>query len=178
MSTPSSGWSLPLARPRDSAAPDDGDAAQPGAPPTSGFLLGLGASWGLVPPVWSALQRLAGVSRRLRVLVLTLAHILAFTAIYRLAYVVRFDGTGRVPPEYWELARATLPLVVGVKMLAFFLTGSHRGWWRYATFADMTLLAETTTLGSMALVLINSGVPTVFHIPRSVLLFDWAVTIL
>src|SRR5581483_5866370 len=70
-------------------------------------------------------------------------------------------------------------IVVGVKLAAFLATRSHRGWWRYNGFDDIVQLTKTVTLGSVALAGVNylyfqSGPP----IPRSVIVMDWAATLL
>lgn len=120
--------------------------------------------------------RLVDVSARCRVPVLVLLHGLAFASLYLLAHVVRCDGA--VPPPLWEAALATLPLVVGLKVAVFLALGCQRGWWRSATFADLTALAEAATLGSLALVLASFLSHGNWPAPRSVLLIDWAGTLL
>src|SRR3954451_24792315 len=87
---------------------------------------------------WPA--RLATVILRWRIAALLAIHILCFTATYLLAFLIRFDGEFSV--LQWEMALHTLPVVVGVKVLASLIMGSHRGWWRYATFPDLVNIAE------------------------------------
>src|SRR5262249_3821931 len=125
MSTSAFGWSLLWTRPRDSGPSVNGNSSSPGSPTDSasrsGSLETLGPARRRVLPIGSWVLRCPGVTRRLRILVLTLTHILVFTAIYLLAYRIRFDELGHVPPEYRVLASATLPLVVSIKLMAFFL---------------------------------------------------------
>src|SRR5262249_41451260 len=104
------------------------------------------------------------------------AHALAFSVIYWLAYLVRFDGA--IPANARELALKTVPFVVGMKILAFWLMGSYRGWWRYATFADIVGLAEAITLASTAVVMLNFFINSGTPIPRSIIIMDWAVTMI
>lgn len=121
-------------------------------------------------------------TKRLRILVryrvpaLVIAHTWSFVALYFLAYLVRFDGA--IPPSIAELAIQTLPLVVAMKLFAFWCMGSFRGWWRYATFADFVGLAEAATLSSAAVVVVNYFVQTGEAVPRSIIVLDWAATIL
>lgn len=119
---------------------------------------------------------IAEVFPRYRILTLVILHGLAFAAIYLLAHVVRFDGA--VPLLLWQAALGALPLVISLKVLTFIALGCHRGWWRSATFADLTGLAEAATLGSLALVLANFLPYGGLQVPRSVLLIDWAATLL
>ena len=61
-------------------------------------------------------------------------------------------------------------------MAAFMALHSHRGWWRYATFADLIKLAQAATLGSATLLVLSRFSLTGSAIPRSVILIDWAAT--
>src|SRR5262245_56377530 len=88
--------------------------------------------WGLGIGPWV-------VSRSRAALVLA-AHALVFVLIFLAAYVVRFDGV--VPALHWRIAIAILPLVLSLKLLAVVATRCHRGWWRYATFADLVNLVQ------------------------------------
>ncbi|WP_422931556.1 polysaccharide biosynthesis protein [Singulisphaera sp. PoT] len=74
----------------------------------------------------------------------------------------------------------TVPLVLATKLAIFMAMGSHRGWWRYATFADIVKLAEAATLSSLVIFLINQAWITTGStgIPRSIILLDWATTLL
>ncbi|MDB5352374.1 MAG: putative nucleoside-diphosphate sugar epimerase [Planctomycetota bacterium] len=121
-------------------------------------------------------SRIAEIHSCGRVSVLVILHGLAFAAIYLLAHVVRFDGA--VPPALWEAAMASLPLIVGLKVAAFLARGCERGWWRSASFADLTSLGEAVTLGSLAVVLAGALAGGNWLAPRSILFIDWAGTLL
>jgi len=122
------------------------------------------------------LARLLEVALQYRLMGLIVLHALAFASTYVLCHVIRFDGS--IPQAYLATMLASLPLVVLLKLASFLATGSHRGLWRYTTVVDMTALAEAATLGSVALMAVgslNSGrLPT----PRSIVVMDWAGTIL
>src|SRR5271157_1867935 len=124
---------------------------------------------------WKAqYERLLRFGFRRRIDLIIAAHVGVFAAIYPLAFLVRFDL--RVPPDVWRSAIVCLPLVVGIKMAAFMAFHSHRGWWRYATFADLIKLAQAATLGSATLLVLSRCSLTGSAIPRSVILIDWAAT--
>lgn len=106
---------------------------------------------------------------------LALAHAAAFAAIYLSAYVLRGDGA--VSPELWEVAWRTLPLVAFVKVACFLVVGCQRGCWRSATLADLTKLFEALTFGSLVIIAGRQFAQTGVAIPRSVLLIDWACSI-
>jgi len=124
---------------------------------------------------WKELSaRLLHFGFRRRIVLIVAAHLVAFAAIYPLAFLVRYDL--HVPTMVWRSAIACLPLVVIVKMAAFMALHCHRGWWRYATFADLIKLAQAATLGSATLIVLTRFFLSGSAIPRSVILIDWAAT--
>jgi len=150
-----------------------------GAAPSLSTTLAIGSngSWELADRgLWWKEQyaRLLRLGFRLRIVLIIAAHVVAFAAIYPLAFLVRFDLN--VPPLVWRSAMACLPLVVGIKMAAFMALQSHRGWRRYATFADLIKLAQAATLGSATLLVLSRFSLTESATPRSVILIDWAAT--
>jgi FlaA1/EpsC-like NDP-sugar epimerase len=108
----------------------------------------------------------------MRVLLLFLFLTLLYGTVYLLAYLIRFDGA--VPASMWKAAIAALPTILAVKLVLSFALGSHRGWWRYATFADMVIIAECTTLSFLVLVVLDLFDRSHLMFPRSILLIDWA----
>ena len=107
---------------------------------------------------------------------LVAVHGLIFSAVYALAFLVRFDGA--IPSVELALVASTLPIVVGVKLLAILATGSHRGWLRYVTFADLVKLVEATTLGSIGFALTCLLIGDIETIPHAIFILDWAGTVL
>ncbi|XBH07332.1 nucleoside-diphosphate sugar epimerase/dehydratase [Singulisphaera sp. Ch08] len=103
-------------------------------------------------------------------------HALIFAAVYLLAYLVRFEGA--IPAADWETAIGTLPLVIAWKLMIFIGLKSHRGWWRYNGFADIVHLAKAVTVSTVAVVFIALSYRAEPRLPRSVLLLDWAGTLL
>ena len=118
---------------------------------------------------------------RLRAPLLLLTHAVVFVVVYALAYELRFDFA--LPTGVAETLARALPTVVALKLAVFIATGSHRGWWRYATFADVTALAESATLATAVVVVTTTTLgfrpgPDLAPMPRSVLALDWAGTVL
>jgi FlaA1/EpsC-like NDP-sugar epimerase len=107
---------------------------------------------------------------------IVLFHVVAFAAIYLLSYLIRFDGA--IPRSEIALAWSTLPWVVALKLAVFLVLGGHRGWWRYATFADMIALGEAATVGMAAVVAANTFMLSGHQIPRMIIVLDWAGTLL
>lgn len=110
-----------------------------------------------------------------RVIGHTATHFPTFVAVYLIVYLIRFDGS--LPVGVLEKAIGFLPVVLSVKMAAFVAMKCHRGWFRRATFADVVTLAQAITLGSIALSVLNQF-PARAGMPRSILIMDWAGTIL
>lgn len=113
---------------------------------------------------------------RRRVAALILVHALIFGAVYLLAYLVRFEGA--VPEAEWGTALGTLPLILVWKLLIFIGMKSYRGWWRYNGFADIVHLAKAVTLSTVVVVLVAFSYQNGPRVPRSVILMDWAGTLL
>ncbi len=111
-----------------------------------------------------------------KVVISSLFNFIAFAAVYPLSYLVRFDGA--VPPQALDMMAATLPAVVGLKLAIFFALRAHCGWWEDTRSAGMVRVAGAATLGAAAVIVADrvcrSGTP----ILPSVILLDWAGTIL
>ncbi len=113
-----------------------------------------------------------------RVVALALIHLAGFTAVYAVAYALRFDFA--IPSHMQSLYTASLLWVVGLKLILFYLTGNFFGWWRYVTFADLAALLRASTISLLSIAAIDYFLPDdrFPQIPRSILLLDWGMTIL
>ncbi|MBV8310008.1 MAG: polysaccharide biosynthesis protein [Planctomycetaceae bacterium] len=111
-----------------------------------------------------------------RLVILIVLHALVLASIYWLCYVIRFDGA--IPPAYLRVVVTTLPLVVVLKMVILLKMGSLRGLWRQFTFADMTALAGSTALGSIALTSVDLLNHNWLPVPHSIIVMDCAGTLL
>lgn len=122
------------------------------------------------------LERARRALLRHRIYLILGMHGAVFAAVYAASYFIRFEGW---PPRA-EMAAltATLPAVVAIKTGIFLGLGSHRGWWRYATFRDLVLLFEAATLSALALAAGQAMTRGIWEIPRSIPLIDWSGTIL
>ncbi len=76
-----------------------------------------------------------------------------FSALaYYLAYRLRFDGTGDVPPKYDELFVGTVGFVIAGNVAVFIVSGLYRHWNRYASQREYLLVARSVLLAVLALV--------------------------
>ncbi len=128
---------------------------------------------------WNGVRGVAHVLARCllagRAWLLAIGHLACFALIYFLAFSVRFEFNLR--PQQWELVLQSLPWVVAVKAGVFYLLGHYRGWWRYVTFADLVALLRAATLSTLTILACGYFVLQL-HIPRSVLILDFAFTIM
>ena len=113
---------------------------------------------------------------------LFLFHAAVFAACYVFAWQLRFEFD--VPPFYLPTFRMSLPVVMGVQLLAGALFGFYKGWWRYVGIGDVVrlVIGQTTALTILA---VSWYVGPLLHVPdqfvrepRGVLLIDWAFALL
>jgi FlaA1/EpsC-like NDP-sugar epimerase len=131
--------------------------------------------WGRLLPLPLDVGSLAISTRpSLRVVLLAALHVPVFAGAYWLAYSFRFDFA--LPPNELLFLLATLPWIVGVKLVVFYATANYHGWWRHVTFAELIALVRASVLSF--LILATGGYFISFiHAPRSVLLLDSILTV-
>ncbi|NDC63187.1 MAG: polysaccharide biosynthesis protein [Planctomycetia bacterium] len=114
--------------------------------------------------------------------VLLAVHAAIFAIAFFLAFYTRNDFT--VHGHWLETFAATVGAVIAIKLVIFYSLGHCHVSWRRVAFGDLTGLLWAATLSLLVLAAIDglflsSGrVPGLQRVPRSVLLLDWAATIL
>lgn len=112
-----------------------------------------------------------------RLAILIGLHLSLFSLVFLCAFLIRYDFA--IPSRVWNAIAQTLPLVVAIKLVVFYLMGHFHGWWRYVTFGDLVALVRATTVAMIALVLFAFFGRDVWPLlPRSVIFLDAALTIL
>jgi FlaA1/EpsC-like NDP-sugar epimerase len=112
-------------------------------------------------------------------LVVTALLAVLFEFTYLAAFFIR--GELFVRPSDAEMILKSIGVVIGLKLLVFYTRGLCHRPWRAARFSDLNQLLRTATLALLVLVAFNYFsfyLPGWAPIPRSVLLLDWAFTIL
>jgi FlaA1/EpsC-like NDP-sugar epimerase len=107
--------------------------------------------------------------------VMVLVDALLVTGAYLLAYWLRFEEG--IPAEEWINIERTLPLIIPVKLVAFFFFNLYRGMWRYTSLIDLLNVIKACTVSSAVIVL---GILYTYHVmgfPRSVFIIDWGLTV-
>jgi FlaA1/EpsC-like NDP-sugar epimerase len=90
------------------------------------------------------------------------------------AFLLRFDfeiGAG----QQHMFSRILLP-AIAMKLAVFWVLGLNRGWWRYASLADVLDIAKATFWSSIGLTLFLVFVYRLEGVPRSVLILDAGLT--
>jgi UDP-GlcNAc:undecaprenyl-phosphate GlcNAc-1-phosphate transferase len=68
---------------------------------------------------------------------------------YYSAYRLRFDGEA-IQLYFWNFLQS-LPIVLGVQMVAFFIAGAYRGVWRLFSLMDAVVVAKGVMAGTVAI---------------------------
>ena len=114
---------------------------------------------------------------RWRTIVKFLLHGAIFFFAYVGAYLLRFEFS--ISPEYWEMIRLTLPLVLVSKAVAFLAFGLFQGWWRYVSIRDILPIAGGCTVGSLIFLGIDHlFLARSFTVPHSIYALDWVLTLM
>jgi FlaA1/EpsC-like NDP-sugar epimerase len=118
----------------------------------------------------------------MRAVRLLAVHAVIFAATLFSAFFTRSDFS--VEPQWVDVYSRAVVVIVLVKLVIFYALGlCHVSWGRVA-FGDLTALLWATTLSLLtfstfdSLVLSTGLAPWIPRIPRSVLLLDWAATIM
>jgi FlaA1/EpsC-like NDP-sugar epimerase len=107
---------------------------------------------------------------RVRVLALAVGHAALFAGVYWLAFCLRFDFA--VPRHALEVFWLSLPWLLTLKCLVFFVSNQFHGWWRFVTFADLVALLRAVLVALVAVAAIDYFLVPSYQIPRSVLILD------
>lgn len=105
----------------------------------------------------------------IRALVVMVYDVVAVSAAWMLAYLLRFNLD--VPPVYLGGAFATLALVIIVHLTVFYFIGLYRGMWRYASIPDLQKIALALALS----ITLTASIVFMFqleYVPRSVLVMQ------
>ena len=113
--------------------------------------------------------------RYVRMSLILTAHILLFVVAYVGAFLLRFDLS--IPDHYMPVVQSTVGLIVGVKVLVFYMAGQYSGWWRYVGLKDVVAVTKAAALSTLVFVTINFIFLESRAFPRSVYLLDFILTV-
>ena len=117
------------------------------------------------------------LTARLQQDITVLLQLVVFAGAWVAAFELRFDS---VPPRYVVLMVQTLPLVCGIKVVAFIAFRLHRSWLKYAGIRDLeAIVGAAAATGAATLILLFLLRPAEWTpVPRSILLLDPMVSVL
>ena len=104
------------------------------------------------------------------------AHALAIPVAYVAAFALRFDL--RIPAEYVGTIAVTLPILLVTRMLVLHASGVFRGYFRFFGLHDAARVALALAASTIVFVAVVAVLGLHVHVPRSVYLIDWAVSLL
>ena len=100
--------------------------------------------------------------------------ILLLSAAYLLAFQLRFDWN--IPPDEWQIFLRGLPLVLLIRIGAFYYFGIYKNLWKYANISDLVRIISACTVSGLLIVAVFSLIGISAH-SRSVFLIDWILSI-
>ena len=111
-----------------------------------------------------------------RVFAIVVLHAVVFALAYRLSYGLKFDFAipDKVVDQFW----LTLPAILIIKLTIFYALGACHGWWGFVTFSDLGVLLKAATLSLLVVGAVDMYMVQTNHIPKSILLLDYLMTIL
>jgi FlaA1/EpsC-like NDP-sugar epimerase len=121
----------------------------------------------------AALRRATGNRLHLLVVAITL---LAFSVSYWMAYLLRFEFI--IPPSYSGFFLSTLPYVLLIKLIVFYVNGIYRILWAYVGLKDLYRILLTSAFATGLVTIINQVLFPWQLVPRSVLVADGLLTFL
>jgi FlaA1/EpsC-like NDP-sugar epimerase len=88
---------------------------------------------------------------------------------------MRFDF--RIPASEIQGFFVTLMAVVMVKLIVFYAGGHCHRSWHYVSFSDLAAILRSSTIASLIIATLDYLMAESYHIPRSILLMDWLLTV-
>ncbi len=103
------------------------------------------------------------------------ADILLLALAWYGSFLLRFNF--HLPDDYPGFIARTLPLVVMIKLIIFYLFDLYRGMWRYTSIGDMFRIVRAASLVSVVIFFFLYFVQGLGGFARSVIIIDWILTI-
>ena len=113
-----------------------------------------------------ALRLLSGLKRSLLIFIHDL---LMIPVAWLGSYWFRFN-LAQIPEHYWSQSLRTLPWVILVQAISFYLFGLYKGVWRFASIPDLIRIMKAVAAGTVAAMTILFLVYRLEQIPRSMVL--------
>jgi FlaA1/EpsC-like NDP-sugar epimerase len=92
------------------------------------------------------------------------------------SHLLRFNFD--IPQPQFQTLIRLLPLMIGIKILAFLLFDLYQGMWRYTSLIDLFNIIKAGSLASAMVILIILFVHGFSGVSRAVFIIDWGLTFL
>lgn len=118
--------------------------------------------------IWAKAYHIASRHRRFAT-ALIYAGVAALS--YATAFLLRFEFA--IPPEYVRTLVLSLPLVIGLRLIATFAFQIGTARWRYVSTSDVRRLVGATAAASVLLFVVTWSVVGLPPVPRSIVIIDF-----
>ena len=93
---------------------------------------------------------------------------------YYLAYRLRFDGSDF--NYFFKVFLKSLPVIIAVKMVVFYVTGIYRGFWQYLSTRDVFQYARSSFLATLVAITCVTILFRFENFSKGVFIIDWILT--
>ena len=109
-------------------------------------------------------------------LFILIADVILAASSWYLAHLLRFNFS--IPGANYYAFLRILPLVIGIKILAFYIFDLYQGMWRYTSLTDLVNIFKAASFGSLVIILMVFFVHGFAGFARSIFIIDWFMTLL
>ena len=99
--------------------------------------------------------------------------VLIFGLSYVVAFYLRLDG--EITKQTAAIIINTLPGVIIIRTVVFFMLKVFRGQWEYCSFGDIISIIKAISLGSILIIIFIYIVNKFNSFPRTVIIIDWMI---
>jgi len=92
---------------------------------------------------------------------------------YYSAYLLKYDA--KIAPAVFPLIRESLPIIIIIRLLAFFYFGLYRRVWEYISIPDLISIFKSVTVSSILNVVVLTFVFRFQEFSRVVFIIDWLI---
>ena len=93
---------------------------------------------------------------------------------YYLAYRLRFDGSDFI--TFFRVFLKSLPVIIAVKMVVFYVTGIYRGFWQYISTRDVFQYARSSLIATLLSIACVTFLFRFENFSKGVFIIDWILT--
>ena len=92
------------------------------------------------------------------------------------SHLLRFNFS--IPEDNFNAFQRILPLIIGIKILIFYVSDIYQGMWRYTSLTDLVNITKACSFASFVIILMILFVHGFSDFPRSIFIIDWFLTLL